>query len=285
MVLVLLAPNALRADEKKRDSYQPVYQVKADAMNDNTVKACWSWDEIVPDKLMINFESGEISQGDFNNTVSNYPWVITENAYEGTYAIKSSNEGKANSTSAIEITVDVPYDGVMGFNCRVSSETKYDFGRFYIDGVMMFETSGLKMWQYKEYEITEGTHTYRWEYKKDNGTDKEEDTFYLDNIKLFGEVEPFEGGWITYSDTAYVESVSPGYNAQMWWGIKFPRTESYKDMVLSAISVFDAQPGAGNYTANIFMGGENAPEELVSTQTFSLSGSEEFVDVALSNPV
>ena len=285
MVLVLLAPNALRADEKKRDSYQPVYQVKADAMNDNTVKACWSWDEIVPDKLMINFESGEISQGDFNNEVSNYPWVITENAYEGTYAIKSSNEGKANSTSAIEITVDVPYDGVMGFNCRVSSETKYDFGRFYIDGVMMLETSGLKMWQYKEYEITEGTHTYRWEYKKDNGTDKEEDTFYLDNIKLFGEVEPFEGGWITYSDTAYVESVSPGYNAQMWWGIKFPRTESYKDMVLSAISVFDGQPGAGNYTANIFMGGENAPEELVSTQTFSLSGSEEFVDVALSNPV
>ena len=99
MVLVLLAPNALRADEKKRDSYQPVYQVKADAMNDNTVKACWSWDEIVPDKLMINFESGEISQGDFNNEVSNYPWVITENAYEGTYAIKSSNEGKSNSTS------------------------------------------------------------------------------------------------------------------------------------------------------------------------------------------
>ena len=291
MVLVLLAPNALRADEKKRaannskDSYLPVYQVKAEAMNDNTVKACWSWEEIVPDKLMINFESGEISQGDFDNTVSNYPWVITENAFEGTYAIKSSNEGKPNSTSAIEITVDVPYDGVMGFNCRVSSETEYDFGRFYIDDVMMLEMSGFKMWQYREYEITEGTHTYRWEYKKDNGTDKEEDAFFLDNIKLFGEVEPFAGGWVTYSDTAYVESVSPGYNVPMWWGIKFPRTESYKDMVLSAVSIFDAQPGAGNYTANIFIGGDDAPATLVSTQAFALTGKEEFVDVELTTPV
>ena len=291
MVLVLLAPNALRADEKKnaannsKDSYLPVYQVKATAMDDNTVKACWSWEEIIPDKLLVNFESGDLSDTDFDNTVSNYPWVITENAYEGTYAIKSSNEGKPNSTSAIEITVDVPYNGVMGFNCRVSSETEYDFGRFYIDDVMMLEMSGFKMWQYREYEITEGTHTYRWEYKKDNGTDKEEDAFFLDNVKLFGEVEPFAGGWVTYSDTAYVESVSPGYNAQMWWGIKFPRTESYKDMVLSAISVFDAQPGAGNYTANIFVGGDDAPATLSSTQTFSLTGKEEFVDVELTNPV
>ena len=291
MVLVLLAPNALRADEKKnaannsKDSYLPVYQVKATAMDDNTVKACWSWSEIIPDKLLVNFESGDLSDTDFDNTVSNYPWVITENACDGTYAIKSSNEGKPNSTSAIEITVDVPYNGVMGFNCRVSSETEYDLGRFYIDGVMMLETSGFKMWQYREYEITEGTHTYRWEYKKDNGTDKEEDAFFLDNVKLFGEVEPFAGGWVTYSDTAYVESVSPGYNVPMWWGIKFPRTESYKDMVLSAISVFDGEPGAGSYTANIFVGGDDAPATLVSTQAFSLTGKEEFVDVELATPV
>ena len=291
MVLVLLAPNALRADEKKnaannsKDSYLPVYQVKATAMDDNTVKACWSWSEIIPDKLLVNFESGDLSDTDFDNTVSNYPWVITENACDGTYAIKSSNEGKPNSTSAIEITVDVPYNGVMGFNCRVSSETEYDLGRFYIDGVMMLETSGFKMWQYREYEITEGTHTYRWEYKKDNGTNKGDDAFFLDNVKLFGEVEPFEGGWVTYSDTAYVESVSPGYNVPMWWGIKFPRTESYKDMVLSAISVFDGEPGAGSYTANIFIGGDDAPATLVSTQAFSLTGKEEFVDVELTNPV
>ena len=291
MVLVLLAPNALRADEKKnaannsKDSYLPVYQVKATAMDDNTVKACWSWSEIIPDKLLVNFESGDLSDTDFDNTVSNYPWVITENACDGTYAIKSSNEGKPNSTSAIEITVDVPYNGVMGFNCRVSSETEYDLGRFYIDDVLMLEMSGFKMWQYREYEITEGTHTYRWEYKKDNGTDKEEDAFFLDNVKLFGEVEPFAGGWVTYSDTAYVESVSPGYNVPMWWGIKFPRTESYKDMVLSAISVFDGEPGAGSYTANIFVGGDDAPATLVSTQAFSLTGKEEFVDVELTNPV
>lgn len=84
MVLVLLAPNALRADEKKnaannsKDSYLPVYQVKATAMDDNTVKACWSWEEIIPDKLLVNFESGDLSDTDFDNTVSNYPWMITD---------------------------------------------------------------------------------------------------------------------------------------------------------------------------------------------------------------
>lgn len=302
MLLVLLSPNMIKAEgfnairtksgeeshrnQKTNDTYLPVYEVKAEAIDDNNAKIRWSWDEIIPDKYMINFESGDISQGDFDNSVSNFPWVITENAFDGSYAIKSTNEGIGGSTSAIEITVEVPYNGVMGFNNRISSEAEYDVANFYIDGVKMLETSGLKSWGYREFEITEGTHTYRWEYVKDNNMDKGDDAFFLDNIMLFGEVEPFEGGWIHYDDGEFVESVGPGFEIPMHWAIKFPKTESYAGLTLTKVSLYDADPRfVGACTANIYVGGDDCPGTLVSTQNTQLKGIKEYIEVELSTPV
>lgn len=290
VLLVLLSPNFLRANDlrdgsKINDEYQSVYDVDANVTDENSVKVRWSWNEIVPQKFLIDFEKGDISEYAFDNEVSTYPWAITENAYEGSYAIKSTNQGKSNSTSTIEITVDVPYDGFVGFNYRISSEKEYDVARFYIDDVMMMETSGDRNWEYKEYEITEGTHTYRWEYVKDVSYEEEEDTFYLDNIKLYGELEPYEGGWIHYDDGECVGSTG-AFGAPVYWAILFPKTETYAGLTLTKVAIYDySNSNAGTHTANIYLGGTDAPGTLVSSASAELTGADEMVEIELDTPV
>lgn len=292
VLVLLLTPNFVIADElkvstkdSKNDAFTPVADVNAVVVDDNAVKACWSWNEIIPDKYLVNFETGDLADTDFDNEVSDFPWVITENAYEGTYAIKSTNEARPNTTSAIEVTIEVPYKGIMGFDCRISSEKDYDFGRFYIDDVMMMETSGEHAWGYREFDISEGTHTYRWEYVKDSNYDDGEDAFYLDNVKLYGEVESYEGGWIFYDDGNCIGSTG-AFGAPMHWAISFPNTEAYAGLTLTKVAIYDhSSNNAGTHTANVYLGGTDAPGTLVSTTTAQLTGAGQMVEVELNTPV
>ena len=149
------------------ETYNPVYQVNAEEIDDSSVNVYWSWDKIAAEFELIDFETGDFSQADFNNGVTpDYPWVITETAYEGNYAIKSTCEGVSSGQSIIEITVDVPEDGVMSYYHKVSSEQAWDLAGFYIDNVQMTTASGEVDWTYKEFPVSAGTHTYSWRYVK-----------------------------------------------------------------------------------------------------------------------
>ncbi|MGN0033478.1 MAG: choice-of-anchor J domain-containing protein [Candidatus Limimorpha sp.] len=170
--------------------YKPVGQVVAEVDDDETVaNVTWSWD---PAELFVDFETGDFSQANFDNTVSSYPWVITtSNPYEGTYCMKSSCEGIASAESYIDAIVDVPYDAKVGFYVKTSSETSYDKFYFYIDGVQQGDAlSGAGVYMYREYNVTEGTHTYRWKYSKDSSVNSNDDCIYVDNITLYRKDEP-----------------------------------------------------------------------------------------------
>ena len=82
----------------------PVADVKAEVNANSNVDLIWSWNKIVPESIVVDFETGNLNQADFNNDM-NAPWVITNDAYEGNYAIKSSCEGIGDGKSIIEITV------------------------------------------------------------------------------------------------------------------------------------------------------------------------------------
>ena len=150
---------------------------------ENNVLVEWSWD---PASLIVDFETGDFSQAEFTLPAS-YPWAIsTTNPHEGTYCIKSTCEGVASGTSSIEATVDVPYDGKMGFYVKVSSESNYDKFHFYIDGVEQGQAlSGVVNWTQKEFAVTEGTHTYKWEYAKDSSVNSNDDCVYVDDITMY----------------------------------------------------------------------------------------------------
>ena len=167
----------------------PLGRIKATLQEEeNNVLVEWSWD---PPTMMVDFETGDFSQAEFNLPAS-YPWAITTtNPHEGTYCMKSTCEGVASGTSTIEVTVDVPFDGKMGFWVRVSSESNYDKFHFYIDGVEQGQAiSGQVAYTQKEYDITEGTHTYKWEYSKDSSVNSNDDCVYVDDITMYRLDEP-----------------------------------------------------------------------------------------------
>ena len=171
--------------------YYPLGQITATEEADDVLVE-WSWD---PAELMIDFETGDFSQAEFT-LPAQYPWAITTtNPYEGTYCMKSTCEGVASGTSSIEVTVDVPYDGLMGFWVRVSSEQNYDKFHFYIDGTEMGSgLSGQAAYAYKEYVVSEGTHTYKFEYAKDSSVNSNDDCIYVDNITLYKQAGPAPSG-------------------------------------------------------------------------------------------
>ena len=168
--------------------YYPLGQITA-TEEESDVLVEWSWD---PAEMIVDFETGDFSQAEFT-LPAQYPWAITTtNPYEGTYCMKSTCEGVASGVSSIEATVDVPFaEAKMGFYVRVSSETNYDKFHFYIDGVEKGSAlSGELPYAYKEFSVTGGTHTYKWEYAKDGSVNANDDCIYVDNITMFRKVEP-----------------------------------------------------------------------------------------------
>lgn len=168
--------------------YYPLSMITA-TEEENDVLVEWSWD---PAEMIVDFETGDFSQAEFT-LPAQYPWAITTtNPYEGTYCMKSTCEGVASGVSSIEATVDVPFEEAkMGFYVRVSSETNYDKFHFYIDGVEKGSAlSGELPYAYKEFSVTGGTHTYKWEYTKDSSVNSNDDCIYVDNITMFRKVEP-----------------------------------------------------------------------------------------------
>ena len=171
--------------------YYPLGMISA-TEEENDVLVEWAW---TPAELVVDFESGDFSQAEFT-LPETYPWAVTTtNPHEGTYCMKSTCEGVNSGNSSIEVTAEVPFDGLMGFWVRVSTEANWDKFHFYIDGVEMgAEMSGQLAYQYKEYPVTEGTHVYKFEYLKDSSVNSNDDCVYVDDITMYKEAGPAPSG-------------------------------------------------------------------------------------------
>lgn len=137
----------------------------------------------------IDFETGDFSQFRFQND-SDYPWIVTStDASDGTYCMKSGNAGVASSSSFITATRTYEEDGYVCFDAKCMGEgTAWDVCSFYIDGEVQFSYGALgNYWAFYYYPVTAGSHTFKWEYKKDNTTNPEGDGFFVDNIRFLQE--------------------------------------------------------------------------------------------------
>ncbi len=87
-------------------------------------------------------------------------------------------------TSYLQTTVSGP--GTLTFWWKVSSEEDYDYLSFYIDGVLQEgQISGWNpapAWAQKTYSISTGSHTLKWEYKKDPYTEEGSDCGWVDQV-------------------------------------------------------------------------------------------------------
>ena len=138
----------------------------------------------------IGFETGDFSEYAFVNE-GTYPWVVTSNdANTGTYCMMSSNGGNASTTSAIEATVVYPNDGTVSFAALCMGEgtsTIWDKCEFYIDNQMQFQYGANQPgWNDYSYEVTAGTHTFKWSYTKDSSVNPTGDYMMVDDISFSG---------------------------------------------------------------------------------------------------
>ncbi|UCC99004.1 MAG: hypothetical protein JSW66_03785, partial [Phycisphaerales bacterium] len=72
--------------------------------------------------------------------------------------------------------------GQINFYYKVSSESGFDYLRFYIDDEEMGKWSGEKDWAEVSFAVSEGRRTFRWEYSKDGSDSDGDDTAWIDDI-------------------------------------------------------------------------------------------------------
>ena len=238
-----------------------------------------------------DFESGDFSQYSWQLDAT-YPWSITTNSpHGGAYCMKSGCSGVDNANSDMTLEVDIDKDGEISFFAKISSESGWDKGHFYIDSVEKKEFSGECDWTESRFPIAAGHHTLRWSYSKDQDNFSGDDCLYIDDVKLTYTNQSKEIGWhsyCSYLNTAYKSTVS----STPKWGYEYAPEDllDYKGWWMTKVSLFsDAMYNVvgGNYTCRVYVGGSN-PEEgtLVTSLTVDVpQGQNAWLDWDLPTAV
>ena len=129
-----------------------------------------------------DFETGDFSAYDWQMT-GDSGWEISQVAYEGMYSAKSSSIAH-NQNAILEINFENVMESELSFYRKVSSESSYDFLRFYINEVLQSEWSGEEDWAEESYFLSEGNYTFSWEYSKDVYVSDGDDCAWIDFVIL-----------------------------------------------------------------------------------------------------
>lgn len=116
-------------------------------------------------------------------------WFITDvDPYEGNYCSQSGTIADGQ-TSEMEVELYISTADNISFYRKVSSESSYDYLRFYIDGTQQGQWSGEVAWEQVSYPVTAGLHTFMWVYYKDGSVSNGSDCGWVDYI-IFPPVSP-----------------------------------------------------------------------------------------------
>ena len=121
-------------------------------------------------------------------TGGNTDWMSqTTNSVSGGDAAQSGivnhNQNSWVETQVIDATS-------VSFYWMVSSESNYDYLRFFIDGLEQTRVSGEQGWQQLTYPLSPGSHTLRWSYTKDGSVSTGQDRGWLDLVTFQGSATP-----------------------------------------------------------------------------------------------
>ncbi|MFH1688402.1 MAG: M14 family zinc carboxypeptidase [bacterium] len=127
-----------------------------------------------------DFESGDFSMFPWQMSGS-MPWVTVGGGYEGSWAAKSGAITHSQS-STMQVTMQGLEAGQISFYYKVSSESGYDYLRFYIGAQQKGEWSGNVDWTEATYATTGGDLTFKWTYSKDGSLSAGSDCGWVDLI-------------------------------------------------------------------------------------------------------
>ncbi|KAF0193831.1 MAG: putative aminopeptidase, partial [Bacteroidetes bacterium] len=114
--------------------------------------------------------------------------ISSESPYDGNYCSKSGIIGHSQNTD-MGLELYLASAGTVSFFRKVSSESGYDYLRFYIDNVQQGQWSGTVAWSEVNYAVTAGLHTFKWSYSKDGSVVSGSDCAWVDYI-IFPPVAP-----------------------------------------------------------------------------------------------
>lgn len=129
----------------------------------------------------LNVENGTLT---FENC-TDYPMEVEE--LDGRVAVKTTNQGVGNSTSKVSLTITAEAGSMLSFDVKTSTEQTYDKFQLAINGSVnaSYTISGINDWTTKNYSITTGgEYTFEFRYSKDGSVNKNDDTVWIDNIRL-----------------------------------------------------------------------------------------------------
>ena len=141
---------------------------------------------------MFALPVGLVTEGFESNSFTAFPWINTStipwtivtgagNYHSGMYAAKSGAIGN-NGLTELSINMNITTAGNITFWNRVSSESGFDFMKFYIDNTETGSWSGNLAWTQQTYPVTSGQHTFKWAYQKDYSTTAGSDCAFLDDV-------------------------------------------------------------------------------------------------------
>jgi hypothetical protein len=109
--------------------------------------------------------------------------IVDDYVEEGDFSAKASNLND-NESAGLILEYDLIADHEISFYIQVSSEEDHDFLNFYIDDELQASWSGLILFEQFAFPVSQGSHTFKWEYIKDEDSDSGLDAAWVDFIIL-----------------------------------------------------------------------------------------------------
>jgi hypothetical protein len=157
--------------------------------------------QLAAGRYFEDFREGRTDRFPFEN-LSPVPWVTTQGSFASPmYALRSGKIGHKEK-SEISLHFETIVGDSLSFSYRVSSESGYDFLRFYVDSIQAGSWSGNTGWDRYSLFMEPGPHEVAWSYTKDVALSGGEDAAWIDDI-VFPE-SAFSRG-----DLSLVEILSP----------------------------------------------------------------------------
>ena len=139
--------------------------------------------------------------------------------YQGTYCSQSGDIAD-NQISDLYNTAMVVTAGEISFARKVSSESGWDFMKFYIDGTEIASWSGTVDWAETSYNVDAGLHTFKWSYIKDGSVSSGSDCGWIDNIvfppSIFLWAEAGNNQTINFDETCSLSATAINQTSAEW---------------------------------------------------------------------
>lgn len=142
--------------------------------------------------LKLNERVGLLIEDWEREHFSSFKWQINEGinwkfvsdeVKNGSFALKTDTIADEDSTK-LSIKLDVLSNDSICFDFKTSTEAEYDYFKFYIDGELIEEWSGINDWTNANFDVTPGVHEFSWVFSKDFAMSEGEDCVWIDNIVL-----------------------------------------------------------------------------------------------------